>query len=51
MVVSEAVDPDGNPVSKTYSLLQKGEKKPAEDLDDFNLVDNSPTTKPDNKLV
>ena len=38
MVSSEAVDGDGNPVSKTYSLLQK-ERKTTEDLEDFNDID------------
>jgi len=40
LVQSEAAaDQDGNPVSKTYSLLQK-EKKQADELDDFNDIES-----------
>lgn len=38
MVTSEATDADGQPASKTYSLLQK-EKKTADELNDFNDAD------------
>jgi len=38
IVNTEAVDSDGNPISKTYSLLNK-ERKPLEDIDEFDNIE------------
>ena len=41
MVQSEAVDADGNPISKTYSLLNKERKIQNDDIDDFDNIEES----------
>lgn len=42
MVGSEAiVDSEGNPISKTYSLLKKERKPHGEDIDEFDCIEES----------
>lgn len=45
MAASDVVDSDGNPASKTYSLLSKERKTQVEDIDEFDNIEEAEALK------